>query len=218
MDIVNTRRIDPKNLDVESFLASWFGSGGSVAGIAESDLAWLPEGLRKWFDLISRWKIPLSGAKKLLLPSEMMEEEGKCIFMGDHGGWSWAFDPDAPMTVYEAEDDGPWRPLSGTWADIFFYHAFTEAIWSAPVVKWSSSISESDLGRVLHRCNEVAFGDSGWPGPGWRWYAAEGLIADAGPRVGYGGLFAITIGAMSEEMMEHLDLPGGIDWRVRENR
>ena len=214
---MSARVIDPKSLDLEAFLASWFGSRDDVSEIVESDLELLPDGLRKWFDLISRWEIPLEGAKTLFLPSEMAEEDGKYIFMADHGGWAWAFDPDIPQTIYEAKDDEPWRPFLGGWSDVFFYHAFTEAIEAAPVVKWCADISESDLRRVLQPFGEIAFADSKWPAPVWRWYATEGLIADAGPKKGPRGRFAITVGAKSREMLELLDLPSGIDWHVREN-
>lgn len=215
---MNARVIDPKSLDPEEFLASWYGPRDDIMETVESDLALLPDGLRKWLHLISRWKFPLSMNKTLFLSSDMAEENGKYIFMGDQGGWAWAFDPNTPLTVYEAKDDEPWRPLRGEWADMFFYHAFTEAIEAAPVVKWCADISERDLRRVLRGFDEIAFNDSRWPAPEWRWYVTEGLVADAGPRKGSPGRFVITVGAKSKEIAERLDLPNNVDWRVRENR
>ncbi|MFF2818217.1 hypothetical protein ACFVT9_22165 [Kitasatospora cineracea] len=214
---MHIQSIDPKDIDVNDFLALWFGAREDVSKAEVSGFAPLPDGLREWFDLVAHWKVPLAGAKALFLPSDMAEEEGKYIFMGDHGGWSWAFDPDSPLTVYEAKDDEPWRPLRGKWLDFFFYHLFTEAIGAAPMVTWCADISEGDLGRVLCQFSEVLFGDSKWPASGWRWYMSDGLVADAGPRIGAHGRFALTIGAKSKGAIERLDLPSQLDWRVREN-
>ncbi|WP_159053973.1 hypothetical protein [Streptomyces sp. AS58] len=217
MSSMNARVIDPKSIDLEEFLTSWFGPKGDSVGTFESNLATLSAGLREWFDLISLWKIPLKGVKTLLLPSDMTEEDGKYIFMGDHGGWAWAFDPNVPQAVYEAKDDEPWRSLRAKWAEVFVYHVFTEAIQAAPVVTWCADISESDLGAVIGQFDEISFADSKWPGPGWRWYATDGLIADAGPKRAAHGRFAVTIGAKSREFVERLDLPSKAEWRVREN-
>ncbi|MFF3302959.1 hypothetical protein [Streptomyces sp. NPDC002908] len=218
MNSMNKRVIDPKSIDVQKFLSSWFGpNGGDAVEISDSALATLPAGLREWFYQFARWEIPLKGAKVLLVPSDMTEEDGKYIFMGDHGGWAWAFNPDVPLTVFEAKDDEPWRPLRAGWEDIFFHHVFTEAIEAAPLVTWCADISEGDLGEVLGRFDEISFTDSMWPSPGWRWYTAGGLIADAGPKKASEGRFAVTIGAKSRELIEQLDLPNGTEWRVREN-
>ncbi|MFC9606266.1 hypothetical protein ACFTTN_22730 [Streptomyces niveus] len=218
MNSMNTRVIDPKSIDVQEFISSWFRpNDGDAVEIFGSDLATLPTGLREWFYQFARWKIPLKGAKVLLVPSDMTEEDGKYIFMGDHGGWAWAFNPNVPLTVFEAKDDEPWRPMRAEWADVFFHHVFTEAIEAAPLVTWCADISEGDLREVLGRFDEISFTDSMWPSPGWRWYATDGLIADAGPKNSVEGRFAVTIGAKSKKLVEQLNLPNGTEWRVREN-
>ncbi|MFV2179634.1 hypothetical protein ACFHW2_42360 [Actinomadura sp. LOL_016] len=214
---MNVRTVDPKSIDLEEFLNSWFDPKENAVETFESSPVTLPDGLREWFRVISQWKIPLKGVKTIFPLSDMVEEDGKYIFMGDHGGWSWAFDPNVPLTVYEAKDDEPWRSLRGDWGDFLFFHVFTEAIETAPVVAWCADISESNLRRALNRFDEVSFTGSKWPGPGWRWYGTDGLIADAGPKQANRGRFAVTIGAKSKDFVDRLDLPIGAGWKVRKN-
>ncbi|WP_158820846.1 hypothetical protein [Streptomyces sp. NRRL S-515] len=211
------RAIDPTSIEIEEFLTAWFGPRKDAAGTLEAAPLALPDGLSEWLSLTSQWGIPTSGVKTLSSPSELTEEEGKFIFMWDHGGWSWAFDPNTPLTVYEAKDAESWHPLRAQWREVFFHHVFTEAIESAPTTTWCADISESGLRRALEKFEEVSFTDSKWPGPGWRWYTAEGPIAYSGPKRSTHGRFTVTIGAKSSTFVDRLDLTSECEWRVREN-
>ncbi|MFF3727462.1 hypothetical protein ACFYYM_34415 [Streptomyces erythrochromogenes] len=211
------RVINPADVDIEAFLAVWFGPKNNVVEPVDRFSMPLPDGLMAWLSLAEQWEVPANGVKMLSRPSEMMEEEGKYVFLADHGGWAWAFDPNVPRTVYEAKDDEPWRPLRAEWKEVFFQYVLTEAIESAPVTTWCSEISESGMRAALERFDEVSFTDGGWPGPGWRWYVTEGMVAYSGPKRSINGQFAVTIGGTSSDLVSQLNLSNGSEWRVREN-
>ncbi|MGI5291125.1 hypothetical protein ACQEVF_48520 [Nonomuraea polychroma] len=155
--------------------------------------------------------------KRLLPLSELPEEEGKFIFMADQGGWAWAFDRAAPLNVFEAKDDEPWRQLVGGWQDFILFHFFSEAVMAAPFVQWSADISASNMEQVLVSFRKISFYQSNWPAEGWCWYIADGIIADAGPKDGDSERFAITIGAKSGDSLEYLNSFVDVDWRIRRN-
>ncbi|MBG0855095.1 hypothetical protein I2W78_25440 [Streptomyces spinoverrucosus] len=209
--------VDPGSVDIAAFLTSWYGLPQPVSGKSDPAFDWIPDGLKWCHEMSMRWGVPLDGVKRLLPLSELSEEEGKFIFMADQGGWAWAFDGMAPLVIFEVKDDEPWRQLSGGWEDFFRYHVFTETIENAPFVQWSSDVSMSDVERVLASFQEISFSQSKWPGEGWRSYIADGMIADAGPKAGDSGSFAVTLGAKSGESLEYLRRLNGVDWRMRRN-
>ncbi|MEU9719535.1 hypothetical protein [Streptomyces sp. NPDC047976] len=210
--------INPTSVDIEEFLTAWFGPPKSVTEPVKNSPIPLPDGLITWLSLAAKWRIPASGVKVLSQPHEMLEEEGKYIFMGDHGGWAWAFDPSTSEPVYEAKDDEAWRPLRASWQETFFQYALTEAIESAPITTWCSDISESGRNAALAGFDEVVFTDGQWPGPGWRWFMADDLIAYSGPKRSMPGRFTVTIGAKASGSTKQLNPDSDHDWRVRENR
>ncbi|MFE0452960.1 hypothetical protein ACFW2D_17090 [Streptomyces sp. NPDC058914] len=214
---MNVGAIDPRKIEIETFLSSWYGPPNLDSGEIDPAFDWIPEGLKRVHELSARWDLPLEGVKRLLPLAELSEEEGKFIFMADQGGWAWAFDQDAPLAVFEAKDDEPWRQLAGGWEDFFLYHIFTETVESAPFVQWSPDVSMGDIERALDPFRMISFFQSSWPAEGWCSYMADGMVADVGPKRGEPGRYVITVGAKSTELLEYLHSIIGVDWRVRRN-
>ncbi|MEU6622049.1 hypothetical protein ABZ926_14965 [Streptomyces litmocidini] len=204
------------SIDIMSFLSVWHTESGSSAVGIGSEFDWIPDGLKRWYELSLRWGLPREGVKRLLHPSDFSEEEGKVIFMSDQGGWAWSFDPAAPLDVYEAKDDEPWTKIPGDWESIFLWYVFTETIESAPFVQWGSNIPAGDAERILSMFRKVTFPNSRWPNEGWGFYVADGVIADAGPSEWIPGVFSITVGAISSEFTEFLDSFTDVEWRKRQ--
>lgn len=216
MELMNKSAIDPKSVELADFLSVWHGPPNPAPDRNDPRFSWVPDGLRKCHELSAIWGVPTEGVKRLLSLSELAEEEGKYIFLGDQGGWAWAFDRGTPGAVFEAKDDEPWRRLPGGWEEFTFHHVFTETIEAAPFVYWSSDISQEGARSILdEKFREVAFRQSAWPAAGWRSYMAEDMLADVGPVTP--GRIAMTIGAKSGGLVENLKSLTGADWRVREN-
>lgn len=198
-------------------MPQWYGTPASVPDVNPPEQGWLPQGLRDWYALSSRWNIPREGVKRLRSASEILEEEGKFIFMSDQGGWAWAFDPDSPSAVFEAKDDEPWRQLVGDWKEFFTYHVFTEAIESAPLVQWVSDVSVDDVKLLVASMREIEFRQSSWPAEGASSYMADDVIAYAGPKRWTPGRCSLTFGAQSRESLEFLKSFTQFEWRTRRN-
>ncbi|MFD2010257.1 hypothetical protein [Streptomyces narbonensis] len=203
-------------IEMDSFLASWFGPAESSAKGIDPEFDWIPTGLKKWYEISSRWGIPVEGVKRLIPPSEISEEEGKFIFLMDQGGWAWAFDLAEPSFIFEAKDDDPWRRLDADWDEMLLWHSFSEAVKHAPFVQWSSNASTEAVNEALSKFRKVSFAGSMWPTAGWAFYIADGMIADAGPSKWAPDSFSITVGAGSSESIAFLKSLAGIEWRVRQ--
>ncbi|WP_158708663.1 hypothetical protein [Streptomyces bikiniensis] len=208
--------LSPAEIEMDSFLSSWFGPAKSSAKEIGPEFDWIPAGLKKWYEITSRWEIPVEGVKRLIPPSEILEEEGKFIFLMDQGGWAWSFDLTEPSFIFEAKDDEPWRRLNADWSEMLLWHSFSEAVEYAPFTQWSSNASAEAANEVLSNFRKVSFTDSMWPSPGWAFYIADGMVADAGPSKWTPDSFSITVGASSRESIASLNSPTGIEWLVRQ--
>jgi len=216
------KKIAPSEIDLESFLCSWYGLPDRPAISLGSDADWIPEELRNWYELSSRWSVALTSTKRFLPVAALKREGDKYIFLGDQGDWAWAFDPAEPAVVYVAEGDGPWQVVPEGFSEFLLHNAISEAVWSGTVVQWSNDITDTSLQAALSTFSVIEFKEWSWPGPGSQLYMDSEAIALVQkkrrfrePRDVIKGHYALTIGAKSQQSIAYLDSIDGVEWRRR---
>jgi hypothetical protein len=212
----------PDEIDLESFLGSWYGPPDRPIVPVGSNFDWVPGPLKSWYELSSKWGVALTSTKRFLPLSRLEREGDKYIFLGDQGDWAWAFEPGRPTIVYGAEGKGPWRVVPGDFSEFLLHNAVSEAIWSAAVVQWSSDITEDQLREALSTFSAIEFAEWSWPTPGTKLYMNSEAIASA-QKVLESNVSpdairwhcALTIGGKSKHSIAHLDTIEGVEWRRR---
>lgn len=216
------KKITPGEIDLESFLCSWYGLPDRPSISLGLDVDWVPEALRGWYEISSRWSVALTSNKRFLPVTALKREDDKYIFLGDQGDWSWAFDPADPEVVYEAQGDDPWRVVPESFTEFLLHNAISEAVESGTVIQWSNDITETPLRAALLTLSVIDFREWSWPTSGSQLYMNSEAIALVQKKHRYRepwdtveGHYALTIGAKSQQSIAYLDSIDGVEWRRR---
>jgi hypothetical protein len=155
---------------VERFLATWYGPPDRPAAVLPSGAAWrsLPEPLRAWYALASRYSVPLTFHNAVVEPDQVYQEADKVVFwVENQGGYLWAADAegDDPMVHERADVDGaPWQPtgvpLSGFLLNVVILEA---CIGGARYRATSVDITEAQTTACLAPLRPMPY-----PGPTYR--------------------------------------------------
>jgi hypothetical protein len=214
--------IAPDEIDLEAFLRSWYGVPDRPATPVGPEYDWVPEALRCWYALSSKWSASLMSTKRFLSLANLDREGDKYIFLGDQGDWAWSFDPAEPNAVYEAKGDAPWRLIAEGFAEFLLHNAVSEAIESSSVVQWSLDIADIALRAALSKFSLIDFKESSWPAPDSRLYMNSEAIALVRPKRQFrepksiiDGHYALTVGAKNQQAIAHLSSIGQVEWRSR---
>lgn len=206
--------VEPDSL--ERFLIRWYGPPDKEPADVGAEL---PRPLREWFEVTSRWSTPVIVQNRV--EREPWIDNGKSVvWVENQGVWLWAIDPegdDPPVFDRENEDGVPWQP-TGVPLSTFLLHATVfEAIWGAAGAS-TSWVSTDRLAQILAPLRTLPMPDWRWPEQGHRLYAADGLLAFAGPNPGPGETAETTtwcevvLAADRPDRLAYLTEIEGVDW------
>ncbi|MER7741045.1 hypothetical protein ABTX34_22430 [Streptomyces sp. NPDC096538] len=212
--------IDPAEIDLFDFLTRWLGAPSPQGRPLPGDATWLPEPLREWHSLTSRWNKFPAGVNRVIQPSRIRMERGKAVFMTDAtGDWSWAFDSNNPNRIYEGEPGGEWRQVPEDLPQFLTHATVTEVIALAAFRGLGDQVPDEALDAVLAPMREVGFGAWQWPRPGYRNFMSDSLIASVGPAVeptspwlNRDGYSAVRISGNSPSVLAYLDADTVVRW------
>ncbi|MGW2883427.1 hypothetical protein ACWDBP_46235 [Streptomyces sp. NPDC001233] len=211
--------IDPKSIDLPSFLSSWYGPPSRPATPLPDTCSWLPAPLREWYEVSSQWTTPLTTLKRMRTPENIVALEDKAIFMADAGDAIWAFDVDTPSRVYEGQIHGGWTESTEDLPEFLIHNALHEAAFNATSRRACEQVEEERLDEILAPMTEVSFSGWQWPRPGHRIFLGDGLIADVGPAMedhapwgNKPGFTEVQIGSNNPALLSYVDEMSGIDW------
>jgi len=174
--------ITPESIDLPKFLSAWYGPATKEETPLSDACDWLPETLKKWYKLASRWSVPLESITFLLSPEDIKVENGKALFMQDAAGdWCWGFDAEDTNSVFDAEFYEPWEKTRESLPELIVHRAVKEALYGAPVQIHASGVSSGSLPAVLADLDEVGFEAWRWPGPGYRIFMDHELLLEINP-------------------------------------
>lgn len=211
--------IDPASIDLPRFMAAWRAEPDAPASELPAEYRWLPQPLKDWYELTSRWTSPYTQLKQMRAPQEI-KATGKAVeFMTDpNGDWIWAFDLDEPHIVYDRELYEPWTRTSEDLPEFMVHHALNEAFWIAEVNQ-HAHVPDELLPAALEGLTEVGFGGWQWPGPGVRVFLGEHSVAEVTPlnqstlRQQAGPwLFEVQIASSEPGGLDHLDALADVRW------
>jgi len=175
---------------VERFLVRWYGPPDREAGPVPNGSIEVPRPLLDWYELKSRWSVPLVVQNRLLGPDEVHVEDGKLIFWVENQGvWLWACDcagDDPAVFDRENEPGEAWQPTGVALSRFLLHVAVVEAIFGAPHGASAAWVTPAQLDAVLAPLRPLPMPAWRWPAAGHRLYAGEGLLAFAGPNAGPG--------------------------------
>jgi hypothetical protein len=220
--LVEIETIASSEIDLESFLCSWYGRPDRPSISLGLDFDWVPEALRGWYELSSRWSVALTANKRFLPVTAFKQEDDKYIFLGDQGDWAWAFDPADPTVVYVAEGDDPWQVVPESFTEFLLHNAISEAVETGAVTQWSNDITDTPLRAALSPFSIIEFREWSWPSAGGQLYMNSEAIALVQKKYRYRepwdtveGHYELTIGAKSQQSIAYLDSIDGVEWRRR---
>ncbi|MFJ9729317.1 hypothetical protein ACIRP3_41905 [Streptomyces sp. NPDC101209] len=203
------------DIDLAQFLTKWHGLPDR-SPIRRLDHPELPTPLLEWHELSSQWSTSLLGVKSFVPLDEISFHDGKAVFLADPADAIWAFDSSA--NVYEGRRYGDWIKLRESLQEFLIHNAVEEAPHSAHFRKSCSSVANARIPDVLASMTEVAVAAWYWPGPGYRLFMNDNLIAEVGPALEWGapiededGFSEVQIGASDLSALSYLEsIPG--DW------
>lgn len=171
---------NPKKIDLTEFLVTWYGAPSRSATPLPSSCNWLPNPLKEWHTLTSRWETRLTFTTSMIPPERIrIAEDGKAIFMVDAtGDWRWCFDPDDPNRVFDAERYKPWNKNSEQLAELLVHNTVRDVVYGAAARIRALAVSEEILTEILAPMEEVAFGTWEWPAPGYRIFMGDAALAE----------------------------------------
>lgn len=214
--------INPQSIDLPGLFADWYGPEDRPARPLSSELQWLPQSLKDWYELGSRRMRSHRLARKFFAASEIRIEGNKAVFMDDpNEGWRWAFDINVSEAVYEDDGKGEgWRLGSEGLTEFLIHHALDELVFSPTAWKMSARDIGANILQVIDGAmEEVAFRGWSYPFPGIRVLHSEGLVAEVLPAIsGYrplsfkDGLYDISIGANELKRLSVFDDLSGVKW------
>ncbi|MFE6765512.1 hypothetical protein [Streptomyces sp. NPDC057689] len=206
--------IDPKTIDLPDFLVTWYGAPSRSATPLPDSCDWLPDPLKEWHTLTSRWEKRLTFTTKMIPPERIrIAEDGKAIFMVDAtADWRWCIDPDDPGGVFDAERYDPWDRNPEQLTEFLVHNTVREVVYGATARVRALAVPEETLTEILAPMEEVAFGAWEWPAPGYRIFMggatlAETVKADSGPG------WDVEVVASEFDRLSYLEGISGVRWR-----
>jgi hypothetical protein len=158
--------LKPENIDIEWFIKRWHGPADQSPADPEFSIGSVPEGLREWHKLQSRWSWPSGELNRMLPPEQLRIHEGILVFMEDvNGDWSWGVPAHdlADPEVYDAGNDTEWQ-ATGERLGAFIKHNFLlESTYCLPSWLSTDKISNLELSRLLSGFRKADFLDWRWP-------------------------------------------------------
>ncbi|MCX4804755.1 hypothetical protein OG594_24615 [Streptomyces sp. NBC_01214] len=210
--------IDPSDIELDSFLRTWYGPPTREAARLPRSYDWLPEPLREWHGLTSQWDVNLVHSTAMVAPQEIhIAGDGKAIFMVDPtGDWRWAFDSSDPEKVFDGSSRDPWIQSSEGVREFLMQNTVREVI-NRPRVKslWAFTVPDEALVQVTSSMGEVQFSPCRWPEPGFRFFMGHGALAEVVDCI-HGPGWQVRFVAASPEVFAGIENMEGVDWRSSE--
>ncbi|MCX5338237.1 MULTISPECIES: hypothetical protein [unclassified Streptomyces] len=210
--------IDPRGINLSEFITKWYGPPDNGKRHTEG-YSHIPTPLAEWHDLAAQWSIDLVTLKKFTPLAEITVRDGKAVFASDPSDAIWAFDPVSPMDVFEGRLYGEWVKLTERLPEFLAHNLLGETAYNAPNVRFCDSVQNGRISEVLAPMTEVSFGGWNWPGPDYRIFLGDGIIAEVGPALKDGaaltdisGHSEVHVGAISESALSYLSEIPGTDW------
>jgi hypothetical protein len=207
-------------IELYRFLTNWHGAPDAPPSALPGAYHWLPEPLKDWYGLSSRWTRPLMTVKRMRAPEHVIAEGHKAVFMEDPtGNWRWAFDMKDPDAVYAAELNAEWEQVAERLPEFLMHNTLHEAAYNARSWRACPQVEEHWLADVIAPMTEVAFGGWRWPAPGCRIFMNEMMVAEIGPALGLdapwefrSGYAAVRVASNNPACLGYLDGISAIDW------
>jgi hypothetical protein len=209
---------------LERFLTGWYGQPNREAGVVAADEVEVPRPLGAWYELASRWSMPLTGQNQLLGPDDVYVDDGKLVFWVENQGvWLWAADPAGgdPAVFDRANEPGePWEPTGVTLSTFLLHVAVFEAIMGARYQASAAWVTPQQLDAVLAPLRPLPMRPWRWPQAGARLYAAERLLGFACPNPGPGETArtaarrGVFLAAQTTGALDHARRIEGVTWDI----
>ncbi|MGW0436219.1 hypothetical protein ACWDV4_27180 [Micromonospora sp. NPDC003197] len=206
--------IDPKRINLTDFLATWYDAPSRNATPLPGSCDWLPNPLKEWHTLTSRWETRLTFTTTMISPERIrIAEDGKAIFMVDAtGDWRWCIDPDDPEGVFDAERYEPWDRNPEQLEEFLIHNTVREAVYGAAARIRALAVPERILEEALAPMEEVAFGAWKWPAPGYRIFMGNAALAET-VKADSGSGWDVEVVASEFGQLSHLEEISGVHWR-----
>jgi hypothetical protein len=205
--------IEPVNIDLGEFLATWYGPAAKDPTPLPDSCAWLPRPLREWHVLAARWDVPLESVTTMIPPERIEAADGRAVFMVDAtGDWRWCFDPEDPDGVYDAELHEPWERNPERLEEFLVHRAVSEVLHGAPATLRAFDVPDEALRDVLGPLEEAAFGAWRWPTPGYRTFMGDQVVVQI-VRSGGEPRWYVQAAAPEPGRLSGLGDIAGVDWR-----
>ncbi|MFB7618299.1 hypothetical protein [Kitasatospora sp. NPDC056181] len=208
--------IDPSNIDLQEFLALWYGPPNRLPSPLPRECDWLPEPLREWHGIISCWTPSPQSVKRMTPPAEIKESEGKAVFMKDPSGdWLWAFDVANKSTIFDAELHGEWSETSEHFPEFLIHNALNETVYGASAWRECTNVHSELLPEILSPMTAVSLGEWRWPTPGGRIFMSDELLAEVSPamRSSKGAeSWEVRVASSDSRHLSYLDSLESVKW------
>ncbi|MFI0962788.1 hypothetical protein ACH4S8_15505 [Streptomyces sp. NPDC021080] len=207
--------IDPKNIDLPNFLATWYGAPSKSGTPLPDSCDWLPEPLKEWHTLTRRWDVRLTYTTSMIPPERIrIAEDGKAIFMIDStGDWRWCIDPNDSDSVFDAELYAPWERNSERLTDFLVHNIVREVVCGANARMRALAVSDEALAEVLAPLEEVEFGTWKWPAPGYRIFMGDETLAEI-IKADSGTGWDVDVVSPKFDRLSRLEKISGARWRA----
>jgi hypothetical protein len=205
---------------LERFVTRWYGPADRSSGVPVGVGGDAPRPLREWFELASRWSTPITVQNRVL--SSPRVDAGKVVFLVESQGvWLWATDRgDGDPPVYDRENvqDRPWQPTGVPLSTFLLHVAVFEAVMGSSRGACACWVTPAQLDEILAPLRALPMPDWRWPASGHRLYAADGLLAFAGPNPGpdetaeRATMRNVWVAAAESRRLEYLTGFEGVEW------
>jgi len=206
--------IDPKNIDLPNFLATWYGAPSKSTTPLPDSCDWLPKPLKEWHTLARQWDTRLTYTTSMIPPEQIrITEDGKAIFMVDStGDWRWCIDPNDSDGVFDAERYDPLERNPERLADFLVHNTAREVVYGATARMRALAVSDETLTNVLAPLEEVAFGAWKWPAPGYRFFMGDTTLAEI-IKADSGTGWDVEVVSPKFDLLSRLEKISGAHWR-----
>jgi hypothetical protein len=207
---------------LERFLVWWYGLPDREATLVPTGAIEVPQPLRAWYELASRWSRPLGTQNQLLGPDRVRVQDGKLVFWVENQGvWLWACDragDDPAVFDRENQPGKQWQPTGAVLSTFLLHVAAFEAVMGARHFAAAAALTPDQLDAVLAPLRPLPMRAWRWPAAAHRLHAGEGLLAFAGPNPGPGETAEMTavrevfLAAQDAERLEYARGLEGVEW------
>lgn len=214
--------LDMPTPSVEEFLTRWYGPPDQAATeVRTGHHAAQP--LIDWFATTTQWTQRVACQNTMVPPEDVTIEDGKAIFwIENQAVWVWGYDPgDDDLAVYDRINVAgkPWNS-SGMRLSTFLVQATVfEAVLCTEHNGSAPRVNRDQLDTIQEPLNPLPGPEWNWPAPGgFRLYAADDLLAFAGPNVREGvpaeaaDRWSVFIAARDPAPLAFLSNVAGVVW------